>query len=143
MSKVRNALICFGLFWLSLWLVVPLSWFFSRFTDGIPHQDDIPGAISMGILMSLGRSFAAGLAGVLATLTVASKKPDRWAPLIAALYVIDAPVRHHWNFPATSWDRLWQGIDLVFPAIVCVAAAFVTSRLRQRASALPSATQPN
>jgi hypothetical protein len=91
-------------------------------------------AIAMGMMSSLGRSFAAMLAAAPVTLTIAGRKPERWAFIIAILYVVDAPVRHHWNLPATGWDRLWQSVDLLFPAIVCVAAAFITARLRRARS---------
>jgi hypothetical protein len=130
MLKIRNALICFGIFWFSLWFVAPVGWFFSKLNEGITYDESVISAIGMGVMMSSGRAFAAAFAGAFVTCVADGKRTERWAFVIATLYIVAAPVRHHWSFPATSWDRLWQGIDLVFPALVCVASAFVTPRLR-------------
>jgi hypothetical protein len=45
-------------------------------------------------------------------------------------YIVAAPVRDHWGYPAAAWDRLWQSVDLVFPAVACIAAAVITTHLR-------------
>jgi hypothetical protein len=131
MTRVRNVLISFGVFWLSVWMVVPLAWLFGKLNNGIIYGDSVLAAIAMGVMTSLGRAFAASVAGGLVTLTAAGRKPERWAFIIAILYVVDAPVRRHWHLPPTGWDRLWQSVDLLFPAIVCVAAAFMTVRFRR------------
>ena len=141
MTRIRNIFICFGVFWVSVWLVVPLAWQFSKLTDGIVYGDGVLNAIAMGIMSSLGRSFAAMLAAAAVTLTIAGRKPERWAFIIAILYVVDAPVRHRWNLPATGWDRLWESVDLLFPAIVCVASAFITARFRRARSGV-AANEP-
>jgi hypothetical protein len=131
MTKVQNILISFGVFWLSLSMVVPLAWLFGKLNDRVIYGDGVLDAIAMGFMTSLGRDFAAILAGVLVTLTVAGRKPERWAFIIAVLYVGDAPVHNHWHLPPTGWDRLWQGADLLFPAIACIAAAFLTAKFRR------------
>jgi hypothetical protein len=131
MVRVRNILISLGVFWLSLWMVAPLGWPFSKLNDGITYGDSVLDAVAMGVMTSFGRAFVAGLAGALVSLTAAGRNPERWAFIIAILYVVDAPVRHHWHLPPTGWDRLWQSVDLLFPAIVCIAAAFMTARLRR------------
>jgi hypothetical protein len=132
MTRLRNILICFGLFWLSLWVVGPFSWLFGKLNDRIIYGDSVLEAVAMGIMTSLGRTFVALLAGSVVALTVAGRKPERWAIIVASLYVVDAPVRHHWHLPATNWDRLWQSVDLVFPAIACIAAAFTTAHFQHK-----------
>jgi hypothetical protein len=132
MTRVQNILISCGAFWLSLYMILPLAWIFGRLNDRIIYGDGVLDAIAMGTMTSLGRSCAAALAGAIVCLTVAGKKPERWAFLVAILYVVAAPVRYHWNSPATQWDRLWQGINLVFPAFICVASAFLTMRCRRK-----------
>jgi len=132
MTRVQNILISCGVFWLSLYTLLPLAWIFGKLNDRIIYADGVLDAIAMGIMTSLGRSAAAALAGVIVSLTVTEKKPHRWAFLVAILYVVAAPVRYHWNSPATQWDRLWQGINLVFPAIICIASAFLTTKFRRK-----------
>jgi hypothetical protein len=135
MAKFRNVLISFGVFWLSLWMVVPFGWLFGKLNDRMIYGDSVLDALAMGMMTSLGRAFAAVFAGVLVTLTVAERRPERWAFVIAILYVVDAPVRQHWHLPPTGWDRLWQSVDLLFPGIVCAAAAFLTVRFRRTRNA--------
>jgi hypothetical protein len=89
------------------------------------------------------RTVAAILAGVLVTLIVVSRKSELWALIVAVLYVVDVPVRHHWSSPATGWDRLWQSVDLVFPAVVSIAADFITARLRRNRGNSGSVAQPS
>jgi len=130
MSVIRNILIAFGVFWLSLWVAALLGWPFSKLGDGIVYGDSMLSAIAMGVMSSLNRTVAAILAGILVTLTLDHRKSEFWALIVGVLYVIDAPVRHHWSSPASGWDRLWQGIDLVFPAVACIVTAFITASLR-------------
>jgi hypothetical protein len=132
MRRVQNILISCGVFWLSAWMVVPLAWIFGKLNERIIYGDGVLDALAMGIMTSLGRSSAAALAGVIVSLAVAGRKPERWAFLVAVLYIVAVPARFHWNSPATQWDRLWQGINLVFPAIVCIASAFLTVKFRHK-----------
>ena len=142
MSRLQNILISFGAFWISLWLSPVLWWPLDKLTNKFVYDETVLSALAMGIISSAARTLAAILAGVLVTMVVvASKKPALWALIVAALYVVDAPVRHHWGYPATSWDRLWQSVDLVFPAVACIAAAFLAGRSRERMSAAARAAR--
>jgi hypothetical protein len=132
MSRVRNILISFGVYWLTRWGSVWLDWLFSKLTDRIVYGDGVLYAIAMGIMISMGRTVAAMLAGMLVTLTVVDRKPERWAVMVAALYVFGPGLRTRWHLPPTVLDRLWQSVNLLFPAIACIAAAAITVRLRRR-----------
>jgi hypothetical protein len=138
MFHVRNILISFGVFWLSLWVAGVLGWWpLGKLNDGIVYGDGVLSALAMGMMSSMHRTLAAALAGALVTVVVASRKPALWALIVAALYIVAAPVRHHWGYPATSWDRFWQSVDLVFPAVACIAAAVLTAHLRAKRSLTP------
>ena len=39
-----------------------------------------------------------------------SHKPERWAFVAALLYMIDAPVVHHWVLPPTVWGSPVAGV---------------------------------
>lgn len=136
MQVIQNILISFGAFWLSLWTVGPLVWLFSKLNDKIIYGDSVLEAIAMGAMTSMGRSVSAVLAGLLVTFTASGRKPERWAFVVATLYVIDTPVRHHWHSGPTAWDRIWQTSDLMFPALACVAAAAATRLRRERLGAM-------
>jgi hypothetical protein len=137
MPVIRNILASFGAFWLSLRTVAPLVWLFGKLNDRIIYDDSVLEAVAMGAMTSMGRSVAAIIAGLLVTFTASGRKPERWAFVVATLYVIDAPVRHHWHLGPTAWDRIWQTSDLLFPAFACVAAAAAT-RLRRETVDAPA-----
>ncbi len=134
MTRLRNILICFGVFWLSAELIAPFASLFGRVTERIIFEDGLLGAIVLGIVLCLGRAFCAILAGSLVTLTVTGRNPERWAFILAALYVVVARARYHWHLPPTEMDRLTLGVDWVFPGLVCIAAAFLTARLMRGSS---------
>ena len=131
---IRNALICLGVFWLPLWMARSLAWPLGKLNDNIICDTNVIGAIAMGVMSSLSRTLAAALAGIVIALVVASRRPQLWALVVAVLSVVDAPVRHHWGSPATSWDLQWQSVDLLFPAVACAAAAAIAAHFRAKHS---------
>jgi hypothetical protein len=134
MFMIRNALICLGVFWLSLWMARSLAWPLGKLNDNVIYDTNVVGAIAMGVMSSLSRTLAAALAGVVVALVVASRRPQLWALFVAVLSVVDAPVRHHWGSPAASWDLQWQCVDLLFPAVICMATAAITAHFRAKHS---------
>src|SRR5271154_6418553 len=93
MSKVRNILTSLGVFWLSLWVAGGLGRSLSKLNDGIVYGDSVLSALAMGVMSSMHRTLAAALAGVLVTVVVEGRKPVLWALIVAALYIVAAPVR--------------------------------------------------
>ena len=132
MSKIQKTFITFGVFWLSVWVAAAVGWPLSKLTNGITYTDTIFNAFALGFMNSLGRTLAAILAGILVTTVVSGRKSQFWAFIVAVLYLVDAPVRLHWGYPATGWDRLWQSVSLVIPAVACLVAAFVTAKVHQK-----------
>jgi hypothetical protein len=132
MSGIRKSLIAFGVFWASLWVIPLIDWPISKLTNRITYtQSTLFDAFALGIINSLARAVTAILAGVLLAVVVDSRKPELWAVIVAGLYLIYAP-RLHWIVPATGWDRLWRGVDHLFPPVACIVAAFITARMRTR-----------
>jgi uncharacterized membrane protein (DUF4010 family) len=135
MSGIRNVLISFGAFWISLWVAWVLQLpSYDKLINTVVRDETVLSAFVMGVMSSMGRTLAAVLAGILVTVVVSSRTPQFWALIVAVLYVVDAPVRHHWGYPATGWDRLWQRVDLLFPAVACIVAAILTAHLRAKRS---------
>jgi hypothetical protein len=132
MFKIRTVFICLGIFLLSTWVYKLVASPISKLTDGVVYDHGIPSALAMGVMSSLPRAFAAGIAGALVAVVIGGRRPWTWASIVCFLYVVDIPLRHHWGYPATAWDRLWQSVDLLFPVIVCVAAVVLVSRFRNQ-----------
>jgi hypothetical protein len=130
MSKIRNALIAFGAFWLSILFVPWLSFalHFNIIYDSVWFE-----AIAMGLMLSMGLAFAAGLAGAITTVTVDSTKPERWALIVSILYLFDAPMRYGaWHVAPTTWDHAARAVSRIWPAVACMAVAIIASRIREK-----------
>jgi hypothetical protein len=128
---VRNLVITLGVFWLSLQIVVLFTWLFGRLSNGVIYGDGVLDAIAMGVMDSIGRAMAAALAAATVTLSATSQKPHRWAFVVAILYVVRAPTQH-WHVSPTAWDRLWQSVNVLWPALVCVVVGVITAKLRRK-----------
>ena len=139
MARARSILLSFGAFWLSLWTVTWLALVFGKINDRIIYGDNLLDAIAMGVMTSMGRAIAASVGAIITTLAVGSRRPERWALVVATLYVIHPPVRYgRWHLPTTTWDHLWKAVDLIWPAIACTAVAVITARLRRKAVETPN-----
>lgn len=138
---IRCLLATFGIFWLSIWLALSLQWASTVLVDinAIVTEQTLGSAIAKGILMSLPRIISATLAGLLIVVFVSNQRFSVWIGITALLYLLDAPVRHHWGYPANWWDKTWQVLDLAFPALACIVAAFFLSRVFVSKFHLPSA----
>jgi hypothetical protein len=143
MSRIQNILVCFGAFWASLWIAGLLAGPFGKLNDRVVYGDSVLSALALGVMSSMSRTLAAILAGIVVTVVVAGRRSELWALIVAVLYVIDAPVRHHWGYPATGWDHLWQSVDLIIPAVACMVAAVIRARLRGKKGDAEAVAQPS
>jgi hypothetical protein len=126
MSHIKNLLISFLAFWLSLRAVVPLSILLGKLTDRVVYDDGFLGAISMGMMTSLGRTLCAVLAAVLVWIFADNMKRLRWTFVVAILNIAYAPVRYgKWHIQPTWWDYLEKDVSFLFPAVACIAATVV------------------
>jgi len=134
MSNFQKLLITLGAFWLSLQTVVLLAWIFGKLNTGVIYGDGVLDAIAMGIMTSMGRALAAAFGTVLVMRSVGSPKPERWAFIVAFLYVLGTAIRLllHWHSPPRRWYLWSQGVDLFWPAIVSITAAAVTAHLQRK-----------
>ena len=128
---VRNILIAFGAFYFSLWTAPLFSWPFDKLNRHFTYSENLVSAVMMGVMISMGRAVSAILAAAIVYMSADSETPERWAYIVAALYAMDASVRYfRRNVPPTVWDRVWRGVDLLFPAIACVIGAIVIAHYR-------------
>jgi len=130
MTWFRNLLISVGAYLLSYWLVVLITWPLSKITNRITYGDSLFDTIAMGVMTSMGRAICAGIGAVIVMFFVNSAKPQRWAWWVALLYAAFGP-HMHWQRTPTFRDWLWQGVDRLWPAVVCVAVAAIIARRRR------------
>lgn len=127
-------------------LVVALGsttgWPLDKLTSRITYTDTLFNALALGVVNSLDRTLAAVLGGVLVTLVIRGRKSEFWALIVAVLYLLNAP-RPGWVSPATGWDRLWQSVSMVFPAVACIVAAFITASIRRGKSKPEHVAEPS
>jgi hypothetical protein len=128
---IRNILITLGVVYLSFLAEVLPEWLFGKLNSGIVYGGGLLDAIAMGVMTSMGRAVAAGLAATAVALLVESRKPQRWVFIVAILYAVEVP-RPHWHVAPRVWDQLWQSVDAYWPPLVCVVVAFCLSKFRLR-----------
>jgi hypothetical protein len=133
MSWIQKTLITFGAFWLSLWVAPVIGWPLDKLTNRITYTDTVFNAFALGVINSLDRTLAAMLTGILVTVVISGRRSELWAIIVAVQYLVDTP-RFHWLVHPTGWDRIWQSVALVFPAVACLAAAFITAHFRRNRS---------
>ena len=128
MATLRNFLIAVGLYYLSTWLAIPLS---MVFPNAHVYGESPLDAIVLGAELGMGRAVAAACAGILVMLLVTGRKSERWAFVVAALYLI--LIRHSRSSGQLgAWDRMVFDVDIVFPAVLCVAAAYIVAHLQKK-----------
>jgi hypothetical protein len=123
-----------GAFWLSRQFIAPMSLLLDRLGHGLTYGDSIPAAIAMGIMDSNGRALCAALGAVIVMLSVPSARPHRWAYLVVLLYAVAAQPRFRWYTPPTTWDKVSEIANILWPALVCVVTAMLLLRSRRNSA---------
>ncbi len=113
MANLRNFLLAAGLYYLSTWIGFLLS---IVLPNAHVYSESPLNAIVFGMEMGMGRAVAAACAGVLAMLLATGRKSERWVFVIATL----------------PWFRMARYADVVFPAVLCVAATYIVVHLRNK-----------
>jgi hypothetical protein len=108
-----------------------VAWLFGKANSGIIYGDSFVSAIALGAMSGMGRAVGAGLGATIVTFSATGLKPQRWAFVVALLYVVAAQPRYHWVRTPTNWDRLSQSVDVLWPAVVCLSVAAIIGWLRR------------
>jgi hypothetical protein len=121
MTIIRNALIVLGIYWLSMWVVVPIASICLKITAGMTYSSGAGMFLSSVIPISL---VALG-AGILCVYTIEGDSRKYWLVALALLYVIFGFFSWHWVQPPSMLDRVWQFVRSIVPAIVCFLAGYI------------------
>lgn len=131
MKIIRNLLVVLGIYWLSMWVVVPIAAIYLKITTGVTYSGDL-GMLLMGIVSAIPTALVALGAGVLAVYALEDRSRKYWLALLALLYGILGFWGHHWVQPPRIIDRVWQLVQSVVPVIVCFLAGYITLNLRRQ-----------
>ena len=134
MTWVRNLLISIGAYWISVQPVLLLAWLFAKAKPETLYGDSFVAAISLGVMNGMPRAICAGLGAAVVTFAATSKRPHRWASVVALLYVVVARPHYHYVRPATTWYRIAQIADVLWPAIMCLFVAAIIGWKRRDAT---------
>jgi len=127
---ITNLLISCGAYYLSRWAVFPLSFVFSKVTNGIMYRGDFAGYVVMPLVEKAPVALVAAIAGVSIVWLVESDQPIVWPIIPALLYAVLGLLGRHWMRPPLLLDRLDQVIGAFFPAITCIVGGILASRRR-------------
>lgn len=130
MTIIRNLLIVLGIYWLSMWVVVPIAAIYLKITTGITYSGDL-GMLLMGIISAIPTALVALGAGILSVYTLEGRSRKYWLAVLALLYGILGFLGHHWVQTPRMIDRVWQLVQSIVPVIVCFLAGFITLNVSQ------------
>jgi hypothetical protein len=140
MRSFKNLLISMGAYLLSYQLVGVFAWIFNMAISRIVWSDDLFSAVLEGIVISMPQAICAALGAIVVMYTVDSRRPQRWAWIVATLYYTrgvrwQRPV----TFPPPTQDILFHCADHLWPFIVCMIVAYLIARSRRDTLGEPNA----
>jgi hypothetical protein len=130
MTIIRNLLIVVGLYWLSMWVMVPIAAIYFKIISGITYSGDLE-TLLMGIVDAIPVSLAALGAGILCVYTIEGRSRKYWLVSLALLYGIFGFLNLRWGQPPRMIDRGWQLVRSVTPMIACFLAGYIALNISQ------------
>jgi len=130
MKIIRNLLVVLGIYWLSMWVVVPIAAIYLKITTGITYSGDF-GMLLMGIVSAIPTALVALGAGILSVHTLEGRSRKYWLAVLALLYGILGFLAHHWVRSPGIIDRVSQLLQSIVPAIACFLAGSIALNTSQ------------
>jgi len=131
-SDIKNALICFGIYYISKWVTLPLALGFGKLTQGIVYSGDFEWAFVGPIVLHLPLVLVAAGAGAALIRLVDSVRPLGWVVLLSLIYLLFGFFNHH----GARWTLLdywvFKVAGALFPALSCVLVGIVSNPRRTR-----------
>jgi hypothetical protein len=127
MKIIRDLLIVLGIYWLSIWVVVPITVIYFKITTGITYSGNF-GTLLMGVISSIPTALVALGAGILAAYMLESGSRKYCLAVLALLYAVFGFLGHHWVQEPRIIDRIFQVVQSVIPAIVCFLGGSIVIR---------------
>lgn len=118
MKIIRDLLIVIGIYWLSMWVVVPMTVIYFKITADITYSGNL-GTLLLGVISSIPTALVALGAGILSAYVLESGSRKYCLAVLALLYAVLGFLGHHWVQEPRIIDRLFQVVQSVIPAIVC------------------------
>ena len=128
MKIIRNLLIVLGIYWLSMWVVGPIATIYLKITTGMTYSGDL-GMLLMGIISSIPVALVALGAGILLACVLEDVSRKYYLGVLALLYAVLGFLGHHWVQEPLLFDRLFQAVRAVLPAIVCFLGGSIVMNL--------------
>lgn len=115
---IRNVLIVLGCYFLSMWVVFPITLIYGKITSGIIYSGTL-GAFFMHIIAVIPKAIVAVGAGILCVYSLVDTLHKKWLLLLSLLYAILHFTGFHWVQEPDVTDRILQGVESIIPAISC------------------------
>ena len=127
-TNIRDFLIVLGIYWLSMWAVIPVAIIHSNLTSGCTYYDDL-GVLLMRINSAIPSILVAFGAGLLLTYVLESRFKKYWLWVLALLYGVLHYLGYHWVQQPRMIDRLSQVVSSLLPAIACLLGGIMRMKL--------------
>ncbi len=130
---IRNILMVFGCYLLSLWVVLPIAIIHGKITNGIIYTGTL-GAVLMHAVAAIPLAIVSFGAGMLIRYVLEGSSQKYWILLLALLYASRHFMGFHWAIRPEVSDRALQILQSIIPAITC----YIGSRVPVRTTKEPT-----
>ena len=126
-QTTRNFLIVFGSYWLSIWVVLPLTYVHMKITNGITYTGTL-GALLMHTVGAIPLAIVSFGAGMLIRYVLDDDKEKYWIFFLVLLYASKHFIGVHWAINPSLSDRAMQLPQSIVPAVTCYIGYRVFSK---------------
>ena len=127
---VRNLMIVLGIYWFSMWVVLPIALICAKITDGIIYSGTV-GAFVMHVVSAIPVAIVSLGGGILCIYILAESSHKYWLLLLAVLYAITRFTAFHYARAPELTDRIFQLVESIIPAITCYVGGTVAIKTRK------------
>jgi hypothetical protein len=123
---IQNFLVVSGIYWLSMWVFIPVAILHGKITTGIIYEGFL-GALLMHIVASLPVAVVSFGGGILCAYIIdKSNKP--WILVLAILYIVMGFTGWHYAIQPELSDRFFQLVQSLIPAITCYLGGITATK---------------
>lgn len=127
-TTLANLLIAIGAYYLSWWIIGPLSFAWGQLTQRIVYSGSFAGFVIMPLVVRAPVALVAAATGASVIYLVQSDQPMIWNLLLALLYALFQFVGHHNSHSALPIDWAFRIVGALFTALACIVGGIFAIR---------------
>ena len=115
---IRNFMIVLGIYWFSMWALLPIAAIYGKITDDIIYGGTF-GAFVMHVVSAIPIALISFGGGILCVYIFEERSCKYWILLLAVLYAVMKFIGFHYARTPEPMDLFFQLVQSIIPAITC------------------------